>query len=107
MEALAVKRDDTGGFLPAVLQRVQAERGDRGRIRVPEDAEHAAFLMQAVVFEVDAVEGVRLIHHLAFRAQRGLKVLALPRRGERQAGRGSSGRRSALRCVPGLQAWCT
>ena len=48
MEALAVEGNDAGGFLTAMLERMQAERGDGGGIRMAEDAEHAAFLAQAV-----------------------------------------------------------
>ena len=44
MEALAVEDDDAGGFLAAMLERVQAERGDGGGVGMAEDAEHAAFL---------------------------------------------------------------
>jgi len=40
----AVVRDDPGGFLAAMLQRVQAKRGQRRRLVVPEDAEDGAFL---------------------------------------------------------------
>ena len=47
----AVEADDAGGFLAAMLERVQAERGQGRGIGVAEDAEHAAFLMQAVLFE--------------------------------------------------------
>ena len=48
MEALAVEGDDAGGFLAAVLQGVQAERGDGGGVGMAENAEHAAFLAQPV-----------------------------------------------------------
>ena len=48
VEALAVETDDAGGFLAAVLQRVQAERGDGGGVGMAENAEHAAFLAQPV-----------------------------------------------------------
>ena len=69
MEALAVERHDAGGFLPAMLERVQAERRDRGGVRMAENAEHAALLVQAVLFEIDALgsvpEAVGLIHHLS------------------------------------------
>src|SRR4029450_8271649 len=41
MESLAVERDDAGGFLPAVLESVQVERGDRGRSWGAEYAEGA------------------------------------------------------------------
>ena len=44
MEALAVEGDDAGGFLAAMLQRVQAKRGDGGGVGMTEDAEYAAFL---------------------------------------------------------------
>ena len=44
MEALAVEGDDAGGFLAAMLERVQAERGDGGGVGMAENAEHAAFL---------------------------------------------------------------
>ena len=59
MEALAVVADDAGGLLAAVLQRVQPERGDGGGVGMAEDAEHAAFLAQAVAVEV---EGIGLVH---------------------------------------------
>ena len=49
MEVLAVEGDDAGGFLAAVLQRVQAERGDGGGVGHVPDAEHAAFLVELVV----------------------------------------------------------
>ena len=52
VEAAAVEGDDAGGFLAAMLERVQAERGDRGGLGVAEDAEHAAFLAQRVAFEI-------------------------------------------------------
>ena len=44
--------DDAGGFLAAMLQRVQAERRDGGGIGVAENAEHAALFAQRVPFEV-------------------------------------------------------
>ena len=53
MEPLAVERDDAGGFLAAMLQRVQAERGDGRGIGVAEDAEHAAFFPKAVLVEIE------------------------------------------------------
>ncbi len=49
VEARAVIGDDAAAFLAAMLERVQAERRQRGRILVAEDAEHAAFLAQPVV----------------------------------------------------------
>ena len=53
MEPLAVEADDARRFLAAMLQGVQAERGDRGGARVTENAEDAAFLAQAVAFEIE------------------------------------------------------
>ena len=53
VEALAVVADDAGGLLAAVLQGVQAERGDGGGVGVSVDAEHAAFLAQPVAVELE------------------------------------------------------
>ena len=58
VEALAVEGDDARRFLAAMLQGMQAERGDRGGVGMAEDAEHAAFLAQAVGFEVEVENGV-------------------------------------------------
>ena len=52
VEAGAVEAGDPGGFLPAMLQGVQAERGDRGGVGHVPDAEDAAFLVQGVVARV-------------------------------------------------------
>ena len=49
VEVGAVEGDDAGGLLAAVLQGVQAERGQRRGVLVAEHAEDAAFLAQAVV----------------------------------------------------------
>ncbi len=51
MEGRAVEGDDAAGFLPAMLKRVQAERGQRRGVLMAEDAEHAALLVQLVVIE--------------------------------------------------------
>jgi hypothetical protein len=48
MEPFAVERDDARRLLPAMLESMQAERGDGGRVRMPEDAEDAAFFPQPV-----------------------------------------------------------
>ena len=53
MEPLAVEGDDAGRFLAAVLERVQAERGDRRGVGMAEYAEYAAFLAQPVAVKVD------------------------------------------------------
>jgi hypothetical protein len=40
-----------------MLQSVQAERRDRGGVRMPEDAEYAAFLAQPVAVEIEVALG--------------------------------------------------
>ena len=51
VEMVAVEAGDAGGFLPAVLERVEAERDEaRGGLGTP-DAEDAALLAQLVVVE--------------------------------------------------------
>src|SRR4051812_16460000 len=47
-ELLAVKGDDAGGFLAAMLQRVQAERRQCRRVGMAVDPEDAAFVMKMV-----------------------------------------------------------
>ena len=49
VEMRAVEADDSSRLLPAVLQSVQAQRGQGRGVAVAEHAEHAAFLMQLVV----------------------------------------------------------
>ena len=49
-EMAMVVRDDAGALLSAVLQRVQAEVRQSGRVRVPPDAEDAAFLVDVFKF---------------------------------------------------------
>ena len=73
-KALAVEAGDAGRFLAAMLERVQAERGDRrGAVGAP-DAEHAAFLAQLVV-----VEGIGGEHLAGGLAQHGAHI-GTPRR---------------------------
>src|SRR5271167_378596 len=43
---LAVGRNDTSGFLPAMLQRVKAEVCEIGGLRMAIDAEHSAFFVE-------------------------------------------------------------
>jgi hypothetical protein len=50
MEVLAVVGDDAGCFLSAMLEGVEAERGQRRGVLVAEDAEHPALLAKAIVF---------------------------------------------------------
>ena len=54
MKSPAIERDDAGGLLAAVLERVQAEGGDRRRVRMSEYAEDAALFTQPVAVEVEA-----------------------------------------------------
>src|SRR5215211_7110575 len=67
MKALTVETDDTGGFLPAMLQRVQAERGDGRGVRMVEDAEDAAFFPQPVCLEIEQAVVAGNVHRLAHR----------------------------------------
>jgi hypothetical protein len=62
VEALAVEGDDAGGLLAAVLKRMEAERGDGGRVGMAEDAEDAAFLAQPVRLQIEG----RLVRLRAF-----------------------------------------
>jgi hypothetical protein len=48
-ELATIETDDSGGFLTAMLQRMQAQRGQGPGIFVPEDSEDATFLVQFVV----------------------------------------------------------
>ena len=56
MKTIAVEGDDAGGFLAAVLQGVQAERGDGGGLRMAEDAEHAALFAEPVGIRIEHIE---------------------------------------------------
>ena len=51
VKVAAIETDDARRFLSAMLQRVQAKRGDSRRRFAPGDAEHAALLAQFVVVE--------------------------------------------------------
>src|SRR5580698_2369044 len=64
MEPLAVEGDDAGGFLAAVLQGMQAQRGDGGRVRMAENAENAALLAQTIRIRVEGV-GFGHLHRLS------------------------------------------
>jgi hypothetical protein len=47
---LAVKGDDPGGLLAAVLKRVQSECDHGGSFGLAENAEHATLVMKAICF---------------------------------------------------------
>ncbi len=71
MKPGAVERDDAGGFLAAVLERVQTERRDGGGVRVVDDAEHAALFAQAIVVTIEFKEAVA-VGELGQAAHRGV-----------------------------------
>ncbi len=60
MEPAAVIADDARRLLAAVLQGVQAQRGDGGGVGVPVDAEHAALLAQPVAIEGEIQREIQL-----------------------------------------------
>ena len=72
VKAAIVEADNAGRFLTAVLQGVQAQRGDRRRVRHIPDPEDAAFLVQRVF--VIATE--RECHARPFMLARGLPAAA-------------------------------
>ncbi len=49
MKVFAVERDDPGRLLAAMLERVEPQRGQRGRVVVAKDAKNAAFLVKFVI----------------------------------------------------------
>ena len=51
VEMVAVETGDAGGFLAAMLERMQPERGQRCGVGVIEDTENAALLVQPVFLE--------------------------------------------------------
>jgi hypothetical protein len=58
VKSLPVEGDNAGCFLTPVLEGVQPERRDRGRVRVAEDAEDAAFFAQPVFIIEAGGEGL-------------------------------------------------
>ena len=54
VEPHAVESDDAGGLLAAMLQGMQAERGNGGGVGMVENAEDAALLAQSVAVGVEA-----------------------------------------------------
>ena len=53
VEALAVEGDDAGGFLAAVLKRMQSERGDGCSVGMAEYAKDAALFAQPVRIRIE------------------------------------------------------
>src|SRR5258705_8767775 len=72
VKALAVVGDDAGGFLAAMLERMQSERRNRRGIGVAEHAKHAALLTQPVIIEAVCVGSFDLVAH---RASKSTKLL--------------------------------
>ncbi len=60
MEAFAIEGDDAGRFLAAMLQGVEAEGRDRCGVRVAEDAEDAALLVEAILVQIDVIGAAKL-----------------------------------------------
>ena len=59
VEMSAVEGDDAGGFLAAMLQGMQAERGMGGGVGSPVDAEQRTLLVKLVEVVVEAFGGAR------------------------------------------------
>ena len=59
-DPFAVAGDDAAGFLAPVLEGVEAEVGDAGRVRVPVDAEDAAVFFGAIIL-ADDCPGFRFV----------------------------------------------
>ena len=57
VESRAIEADDAGCFLAPVLERVQAECGDRGGVGVPENTEHPTLLARSIGIKI-ALTGV-------------------------------------------------
>jgi hypothetical protein len=49
VEIVAVARDDAGGFLAAMLERVETEVGEVGGFGMSEDAEDTTFVVEVIV----------------------------------------------------------
>ncbi len=60
VEFLAVKAGNAGSFLPAMLERMQAERGHRGRAFRVVNPEDSAFFAQFVIIKGIGGEHVQI-----------------------------------------------
>jgi len=64
IELPAVEADDSGRLLSAVLEGVESERGMGRGVRMAEDAEDAALILQMiVVMRAHLQHGFRHLHH--------------------------------------------
>jgi len=52
-----VRGDDAGRLLASVLKGVEAEVGQVGRLRVSEDPENAALVVEPIVIEPEGIHG--------------------------------------------------
>ena len=104
VELLAVIGDDARRFLAAMLQRVQAERGQRRRVGVAKDPEDAAFLVEMIRVGAGRssasaiLESAGLGHRDIWRRQRlyfeHVTQLACLSAASRSGGRARAGRRA-------------
>src|SRR5262249_38994930 len=97
MEPPAIEGDDPGRLLAAVLEGVQAERRDRGRVRVPEYAEYAALFAQPIAVKIGMPWPLHAVAHPISRPP-VIARLAAGRAGGR-AQLGSLSRRRILRLL--------
>ena len=58
MEVFAIKADNAGRFLAAVLKRMETERRQRGGVGMIKDAENPTFLVEPVLFEPAELPGL-------------------------------------------------
>ena len=63
VEMGAVETDDASGLLAAMLEGMQAKRRERCSVRMAENTEHAAFLVQAVLAEPSQGLIVNVVGH--------------------------------------------
>ena len=78
-ERRAVGRDDAGGFLTAMLQRVESQVGELRGFGVAENAEDAAVVVKVVVVRLDGGRmdhfgGMPVLHHACKLDARSLDV---------------------------------
>ncbi len=75
-EFLAVPADDSRSFLPAMLERMEAQRGRRGGIRGVDRTEDSALLAQAVAISIEEgvshIEGCHRHHQTCPQSCRGV-----------------------------------
>jgi hypothetical protein len=60
VDVRAVGGGDAGGFLPAMLEGVEAEIGHLRGFGVVEDSEHAAFVVEVIVRELNVLAHIQI-----------------------------------------------